>query len=351
MDKDKDIINDTDEATHELTILNVDKGQSPLRVDKFIMNRVEHTTRSKIQTAIKAGTVLVNDKVVKPNHRVKPYDQIKILLEHQKSESSKIIPEDIPLEIVYEDEYLMVISKASGMVVHPGFGNRSGTLVHALAYHIKRDDIPILPGNSIDRPGLVHRLDKDTSGLMVIAKTEYTMSHLAKQFFNHNIDRTYHALVWGTFHENAGTVETFIGRHPRKRVIMSVHPDDGEGGKHAITHYEVIEDMYYVSLIKCKLETGRTHQIRVHMNHIGHQVFSDEKYDGSRVVKGTVYTKYKRFVENCFSLCPRQALHAKSLGFIHPHTEEKMFFESELPEDMSLLLEKWRSYFTNKLEK
>ncbi len=337
--------------THELTVIDVDKGQSPLRVDKFIMNRVEHTTRNKVQIAIRAGTVLVNEKTVKPNHKVKPFDTIKILIERQSGEVHKIIPEDIPLNIVFEDEYLMVIHKPSGMVVHPGFGNKTGTLVHAIAFHIQRDDIPVLPGNEIDRPGLVHRLDKDTSGLMVIAKTEYAMSHLAKQFFDHDIERTYNAVVWGNFEEQEGTVEAYIGRHPRRRTIMAVHPDDSEGAKHAITHYKVLEDMYYVSLIECKLETGRTHQIRVHMNHIGHQVFSDSKYDGSRVVKGTVYSKYKQFVENCFKLCPRQALHAKSLGFIHPHTEEKMYFESELPDDMILALDKWRSYFINKSEK
>jgi 23S rRNA pseudouridine1911/1915/1917 synthase len=339
------------EDTHELTIIDVDKGQSPLRVDKFIMNRVEHTTRNKVQIAIKAGTVLVNDKKVKPNHKVKPFDKIKILIERHSDQAHKIVPEDIPLEIVFEDEYLMVINKPSGMVVHPGFGNKTGTLVHAIAHHIQRDDIPVLPGNEIDRPGLVHRLDKDTSGLMVIAKTEYAMSYLAKQFFDHEIERTYNTLVWGNFEETEGTVDAYIGRHPRHRTIMAVHPDDSEGAKNATTHYKVLEDLYYVSLIECRLETGRTHQIRVHMNHIGHQVFSDAKYDGDRVVKGTVYTKYKQFVENCFKLCPRQALHARSIGFVHPHTEERMFFSSELPEDITLVLKKWRSYFNTKSEK
>ena len=337
-----------EEDTHEMTIIEVDKGQSPLRVDKFIMNRVEHTTRNKVQTAIKAGTVLVNDKTVKPNHKVKPLDTIKILLEKQDRENTHITPENIPLDIVYEDEHLMVINKPAGMVVHPGYGNKTGTLVHAILYHLQRDDIPVLPGNAIDRPGLVHRLDKDTSGLMVIAKTEYAMSHLAKQFFDHDIDRTYNALVWGNFEETEGTVDEHIGRHPRHRTIMAVHPHDSMGAKHAVTHFKVIEDMYYVSLIQCNLETGRTHQIRVHMQHTGHPVFSDSKYGGDSIVKGTVYSKYKQFVENCFKLCPRQALHAKSIGFVHPHTEKKMHFNSELPEDMHMVLEKWKSYFIHK---
>ena len=350
MTKEAEILHE-DESVHDQIIIKADKGQGLLRVDKFIMNRIEYATRNKVQKAIKAGSVLVNDKPVKPNHKIKPHDVVKILQEKKEGNEDKIVPENIPLDIIYEDEYLMVIYKPSGMVVHPGFGNRSGTLVHAIAYHLQRDDIPVLPGNSMDRPGLVHRLDKNTSGLMVIAKTEFAMSHLAKQFFDHDIDRTYHALVWGNFEEDNGTVEAYIGRHPRQRVIMSVHEDDSLGAKHAVTHYEVLEDLYYVSLIKCQLETGRTHQIRVHMNSIGHPVFNDDKYDGDRVVKGTVYTKYKQFVENCFKLCPRQALHAKSLGFIHPHTEEKMFFDSELPDDMSKALEKWRSYFINKIEK
>jgi len=340
-----------DENIHQQTILTVPNDQEPLRVDKYIMLHVENTTRSKVQTAIKAGTVLVNDKAVKPNHKVKPKEIIKVLLENTSSDVHRVSPENIPLDIVYEDEYVMVIYKPAGMVVHPGFGNKSGTLVHAIAYHLQRDDIPVLPGNAIDRPGLVHRLDKDTSGLMVIAKTEFAMSHLAKQFFDHDIDRTYHALVWGNFDEIEGTIEAYIGRHPKQRVIMSTHEDDSLGAKHAITHYKVLEDMYYVSVIECRLETGRTHQIRVHMSNERHPVFNDEKYDGARVVKGTVYTKYKQYVENCFKLCPRQALHAKSLGFVHPHTGEKMFFDSELPDDMTAVIEKWRAYFTNKAEK
>ena len=336
------------EDLYEQVLIDVDPGQEPLRIDKFIMGRMERVTRNKVQIAIRAGTVLVNDKKVKPNHKVKPLDRLRILLPKLEDSEQKVLPENIPLEIIYEDEYLLVVNKSSGMVVHPGHGNKNGTLVNALTYHLQRDDIPILPGNTHDRPGLVHRLDMDTSGLMVIAKTDYAMSHLAQQFFDHNIERTYHALVWGNFDEPKGVIDEFIGRDMRNRTVRSVHPDDADGAKSATTHYEVLEDMYYVSLIKCKLETGRTHQIRVHMKYKNHPVFCDAKYGGNRVVKGTVYTKYKKFVENCFKICPRQALHAKSLGFIHPKTEEKMFFESELPDDMSNLLEKWRSYFIGK---
>lgn len=344
-----DTDNDINDDYYQQHLINVDRGQEPLRIDKFLMNRLERVTRNKVQTAIKAGSVLVNDKEVKPNHRVKPYDVVQVIMPKETEGVAKVMPEDIPLEIVFEDEYLMVINKPAGMVVHPGYGNKNGTLVNAIAYHLQRDDIPVLPGNNIDRPGLVHRLDKDTTGLMVIAKTEYAMSHLAKQFFDRDIDRRYWALVWGNFDEESGTVDEYISRHPRKRMVMAVF-EDGSEGKHARTHYKVMEDMYYVSLVECKLDTGRTHQIRVHMQHLRHPVFADTMYGGDQIVKGTIYSKYKKFVENCFQLCGRQALHAKSLGFVHPMTGEKLFFDSTLPSDMNDVIEKWRAYFTTKSE-
>ncbi len=324
-----------------------DGGQELLRIDKFLMNRLESVSRNRLQSAIKAGAVSVNDKNVKPNYRIRPNDVIKVILPKGSDNPDHIIPEDIPLDIVYEDDHIMVINKAAGLVVHPGTGNQTGTLVNALAHHFKEHVLPVMPSNSPDRPGLVHRLDKDTTGLMVIAKTEPAMTHLAKQFFDHSIERSYHSIVWSGFDKEEGTIEGHIGRHPTERLKMHVF-EEGEEGKHAVSHYRVIHDYYYVSLIECRLETGRTHQIRVHMNHIGHPVFNDDRYGGDRIRKGTVYSKYKRFVENCFDLCPRQALHAKSLGFVHPHTGEQMQFSSELPEDISAALEKWRQYFETK---
>lgn len=290
---------------------------------------------------------MVNDKQVKPNYKVRPKDVIKVVLPKHADSPDHIIPEDIPLDIVYEDDHLLVINKAAGLVVHPGTGNHTGTLVNALVYHFKSKNLPVMEGNTNDRPGLVHRLDKDTTGLMVIAKTESAMTHLAKQFFDHSIERSYQALVWSGFEQESGTIEGHIGRHPTERIKMHVFAD-GEEGKHATTHYKVIDDYYYVSLVECRLETGRTHQIRVHMNHVGHPVFNDDRYGGDRIRKGTVYSKYRRFVENCFELCPRQALHAKSLGFIHPETSEAMRFESELPADMVAAIERWRAYFDTK---
>ncbi len=329
---------------YEHQTIKVDKGQEPLRIDKFLMNRLERVSRNKVQIAIRAGNVVVNEKEVKPNHRVKPHDSISIIFPKETHSDGKVEPENIPLDIIYEDEYLMVINKPAGMVVHPGYGNKSGTLVNAVAYHLKRDDIPVLPGNAIDRPGLVHRLDKNTSGLMLIAKEEYTLSHLARQFFDHSIERSYNTLVWGNFDEPQGTVNQYIGRHQRDRLLMTVYEDESVG-KSAVTHFEVLEDLYYVSLIDCQLETGRTHQIRVHMKYLKHPVFADNKYGGDRIVKGTIYSKYKQFVQNCFKLCDRQALHAKSIGFVHPVKGERMLFDSELPEDFSRVLEKWRGYF------
>ncbi|MBU2526479.1 MAG: RluA family pseudouridine synthase [Bacteroidetes bacterium] len=313
------------------------KGQEPLRVDKFLANFIENTTRNKIQQAADDGNILVNDKVVKSNYKVKPLDVVTVVFEHPPYEFL-LTPEDIPLDIVYEDEVLLIVNKPAGMVVHPGHGNYSGTLVNALAYHFQN-----LPLNGEKRPGLVHRIDKDTSGLMVIAKTEQAMTHLAKQFFNKTSERTYHALVWGHINEDEGTVEGHIGRHPKDRLQMTVY-EDGSHGKSAVTHYKVLERFLYVTLVACTLETGRTHQIRVHMKHIGHTLFNDARYGGERILKGTTFTKYKQFVDNCFKLLPRQALHAKTLGFKHPTTGKWMQFDSELPEDISNVIDKWRNY-------
>lgn len=316
----------------------IDKGQEPLRIDKFLADHIEHITRSKIQNAAQAGAILVNDKAVKPSYKVKPADHIKIVLPQPVRENF-LLPEKMDLDIVYEDAFLAVINKPAGLVVHPGVSNFTGTLVNGLLYHFNS-----LPHNGEEtRPGLVHRLDKDTTGIMVIAKNEATLSHLAKQFFDRTVHRRYHALVWGNVEADEGTITGHIGRHQRLRKNMAVFPE-GEEGKHAVTHYKVLERLGYVTLVECRLETGRTHQIRVHFQHIGHPVFNDERYGGDRIVKGTIYTKYKQFVENCFQVCARQALHAKTLGFIHPHTKENVFYTSELPEDMQQLLAKWRRY-------
>lgn len=313
------------------------KGQIPLRVDKFLMNFIENATRNKIQQAAKDGHVWVNDTVVKQNYKVKAGDVVKVMFEHPPHEFL-LIPEDIPLDIVYEDDVLLVVNKPAGMVVHPGHGNYSGTLINALLHHI--DDLPV---NSNERPGLVHRIDKDTSGLLLVAKTEAAMTHLAKQFFDKTSEREYVALVWGNMQDDAGTIEGHIARHPKNRLQMHVFPE-GDEGKEAVTHYKVIERLGYVTLVSCKLETGRTHQIRVHMKYIGHTLFNDERYGGERILKGTTFTKYKQFVENAFKILPRQALHAKTLGFVHPVTKKMMRFDSELPEDMTNCIEKWRQY-------
>lgn len=313
------------------------KGQEPLRVDKFLMNFIENATRNKIQQAAKAGNIWVNDTAVKQNYKVKAGDEVRVLFEHPPHEFL-LNPENIPLNIVYEDEVLLVVNKPAGMVVHPGHGNYFGTLINALLYHIEH-----LPVNSNQRPGLVHRIDKDTSGLLVVAKTEGAMTHLAKQFFDKTSEREYIALVWGNIEEDSGTVEGHIARHPKNRLQMTVYPE-GDQGKEAVTHFEVIERLGYVTLIRCKLETGRTHQIRVHMKHIGHTLFNDERYGGNKILKGTTFSKYKQFVENAFKILPRQALHAKTLGFYHPLTEQHMQFSSELPEDLANCIDKWRHY-------
>ncbi len=325
--------------------LTVDKGQAPIRIDLFLMDRIMNITRNKIQNVIRSGGVLVNDKPIKPNYKVRPSDNIVIVLPEPPGEYA-VEPEDIPLNIVYEDDDVMVINKPAGMVVHPGLGNKTGTLVNALAHYFKFE-LPIKEGNIADRPGLVHRIDKDTTGLMVIAKTEYAMSHLAKQFFDHTVRREYTALVWGELDPPAGRIEGNLARNPSNRMQMTVFPD-GDVGKEAITNYNTMETFYYTSLVNCKLETGRTHQIRAHMTYFGHPLFSDARYGGDEIKKGTIFSKYRQFVENCFKICPRQALHARTLGFVHPVSGENMYFECPLPDDFAQLVEKWRNYIRSR---
>jgi len=333
-----------DELYEKLSIV-IDKGQEPLRIDKFLMSRIEGATRNKIQQAIDNEMVLVNEKPVKNNYKVKASDRI-VVFDSRSPESSDIIPENIPLHIQYEDDTILIINKPAGMVVHPGSGNPNGTLVNGVAWYLKQQN-PSLDENELSRFGLVHRIDKNTSGLLVMAKTQMAMSHLAKQFFNHTVHRRYIALVWGDMEKEEGTVIAHVGRHQRFRKLFTAYPD-GDHGKEAITHYRVLERFNYVTLIECRLETGRTHQIRVHMQLIGHPLFNDDFYGGDRIVKGTVFTKYKQFVENCFDLCKRQALHAKELGFIHPATLKPVHFESEMPEDMQAVIEKWKKYIGHK---
>jgi 23S rRNA pseudouridine1911/1915/1917 synthase len=335
-----------DEMYEHLRIV-VDPGQSQVRIDKFIHERMNNVSRNKIQHAIRAGALTVNEKVVKANYLIRPRDLISLVLAREPHDGMQLAAENIPLNIVYEDDDVMVINKPAGMVVHPGIGNRTGTLVNALAYHLQ--NLPIKAGNTYDRPGLTHRIDKDTSGLMLIAKTEYAMTHIAKQFFDHSIHRRYVTLVWGEPTEREGTVTGNIGRHPNDRMQMTVFKD-GDEGKHAVTHYKVIDPMYYVSLVECRLETGRTHQIRVHMKHLGHPVFNDARYGGDEVVKGTMFSKYKHFVQNAFKICPRQVLHAKELGFVHPTTGKMMKFESELPQDIQDVVTKWHNYLVTRKE-
>jgi len=313
------------------------EGQEPLRVDKFLMNFIENATRNKIQQAVKAGNVLVNDAVVKANYKVKANDIVRVVLAHPPHENL-LVAEDLPLDIIHEDDSVIVVNKAAGMVVHPGHGNYSGTLVNGLIHHFEN-----LPKNKTDRPGLVHRIDKDTSGLLVVAKTEFAMANLASQFYDRTTERLYLALVWGSVEEDEGTITGNIGRSLKNRLQMDVFPD-GDFGKHAVTHYKVLERFSYVTLVECKLETGRTHQIRAHFKYLGHPLFNDARYGGDRIRKGTTYTKYKQFVDNCFKMLPRQALHAKTLGFVHPDSKKKLFFNSEVPDDMKNCVDKWRNY-------
>ena len=328
---------DLEDELYEHFRFEVPKGQAALRIDKYLMGLIQNATRNKIQTAATEGNIFVNDATVKSNYKVKANDVVRVMLTHPPYENH-IIPENIPLDIVYEDDTLLLINKLPGMVVHPGHGNYTGTLVHALAYHFDN-----LPMNSSERPGLVHRIDKDTSGLLVIAKTEAAMTHLAKQFEAKTSEREYVALVWGNVADDQGTIEGNLARHLKDRMQMAVFADP-EIGKPAITHYKVLERFGYVTLISCQLETGRTHQIRAHLKHIGHPLFNDERYGGHLILKGTTFTKYKQFIDNCFKALTRQALHAKTLGFIHPTTGEMMRFDTDLPQDLEDCIEKWRNY-------
>lgn len=336
---------DGDEGLFEHFNLQADKGQSMLRIDKFLVDRLPNLSRNKIQTAAKANCIRVNGNAVKSNYKVKPSDEISLLMPHPKREI-ELIPENIPLEIVYEDDALIVLNKPAGLVVHPGYGNYTGTLVNALIYHF--DNLPN-KSDEIGRPGLVHRLDKNTTGLMVVAKTEFALSHLANQFFERSTERKYYALVWGDVQEDSGTITGNLGRSLKNRKLMQVFPD-GEYGKHAITHYQVLQRFGYVTLVECKLETGRTHQIRIHFNYIKHPLFNDMEYGGDKILKGTTFTKYKQFIQNCFGIIQRQALHAKTLGFVHPVSGEWMFFESELPTDFQQIIEKWSNYSRDHVE-
>ena len=329
------------DSLYEHYSFTADPGQSPLRVDKFLMARIENATRNKIQQAAKAGSIFVGGNIVKSNYKVKGGDAVKVLFSHPPYENL-LVPEPIPLDVVFEDEVLVVLNKPAGLVVHPGHGNYSGTLLNGLLHHFKQ-----LPKNANDRPGLVHRIDKDTSGLLVVAKTDTAMTHLAKQFFDKTSERKYTALVWGDVKEDAGTITGAIGRHPKNRLQMAVFEDNSQG-KEAVTHYQVLERFGYVTLLECQLETGRTHQIRAHMKHFGHTLFNDARYGGDSILKGTSFSKYKQFVENCFTLLPRQALHAKTLGFIHPVSGKLMQFDSSLPDDFISAVEKWRHYAQHK---
>ena len=332
---------ESNDELYERFTFTIDKGQEPYRVDKFLMNRLEGATRNKLQRAINSGLVLVNNKEIKQNYKVKPYDQI-VIYSDLSPESTEIVPENIPLNIVFEDDDIIIINKPAGMVVHPGSGNYNGTLLNGIAWYLQQK-IPDISEDVLPRFGLVHRIDKNTSGLLVLAKNDKAMRHLAKQFYDHTVKRKYMALVWGDVQDDSGTIVAHVGRNLRHRKLFEAYPE-GDHGKEAITHYSVLERFNYVTLVQCILETGRTHQIRVHMKHIGHPLFNDDFYGGDKIVKGTIFSKYKQFVDNCFMICQRQALHAKTLGFIHPGTGKEVFFETELPGDISQVIEKWRNY-------
>jgi 23S rRNA pseudouridine1911/1915/1917 synthase len=321
--------------------LVVDSGQDPVRLDKFLTARIENISRNKVQQAIEGGRVLVNGKTVSANYKIRPGDTI-VCFSDKQTVGEEIIPEKMPLNIFYEDDEVLIINKPPGLVVHPASGNYSGTLINGVAYYLQEKNKAISE-ETLPRFGLVHRIDKNTSGLLLLAKTSQAVASLAKQFFDHTIKRRYIALVWGNLKEDEGTIIAHVGRHQRFRKLFEAYPE-GDHGKEAVTHYSVVERFGYVTLVQCVLETGRTHQIRVHMKYIGHPLFSDETYGGDKILKGTIYSKYKQFVENCFAICPRQALHAQTIGFIHPATKEEMLFQSELPDDMQVLIEKWRSY-------
>ena len=338
-------IPDSNDELYERFSIIIDKGQEPLRIDKFLANRIEGATRNKLQQAINLGLVLVNGKEIRSNYKIKPLDSI-IIYSDMSPEETEVVPEKMELNIVYEDTDLMIINKPAGMVVHPGSGNYSGTLLNGIAYYLQKH-APGISEAVLPRFGLVHRIDKNTSGLLVLAKTDKAMRHLAKQFFDHTVKRQYVALVWGDMENDTGTIVAHVGRHLRSRKLFEAYPE-GDHGKEAITHYRVLERFGYVTIVECILETGRTHQIRVHMKYIGHPLFNDDFYGGDKIVKGTVYSKYKQFVDNCFQICRRQALHAKTLGFIHPVSGKEMFFEADLPTDMEQVIEKWRRYVSVK---
>jgi 23S rRNA pseudouridine1911/1915/1917 synthase len=340
-EKDNPEIQENNDELYERFSLTIDRGQEPLRIDKFLMQRIEGATRNKLQQAISLGMVLVNGKEVRSNYKIKPLDSI-IVYSDMSPEQTDVVPEKMELNIVYEDADLMIINKPAGMVVHPGSGNYTGTLLNGVSYYLQQQN-PAISEDVLPRFGLVHRIDKNTSGLLVLAKTDKAMRHLAKQFFDHSISRKYLALVWGDLQNDTGTIVAHVGRNLRYRKLFEAYPE-GDHGKDAITHYKVLERMGYVTLVECVLETGRTHQIRVHMKYIGHPLFNDDFYGGDKIVKGTVFTKYKQFVDNCFQLCKRQALHAKTLGFIHPTTGADMFFEAPVPDDIAQVIEKWRKY-------
>jgi 23S rRNA pseudouridine1911/1915/1917 synthase len=337
---------DGSEELYERLSIRVDKGQEPLRIDKFLVQRIENASRSKIQKGLEAGLVLVNNRQVQPNYKIRPLDEI-IMYSEKEPHSDEIIPEKMPLNIQYEDADLLIINKPPGLVVHPASGNYTGTLINGVAYYLRQENQSISEEN-LPRFGLVHRIDKNTSGLMVLAKTERAVRSLAKQFFDHTVIRQYIALVWGDLAEENGTIVAHVGRHRRFRKLFDAYPE-GEYGKEAITHYKVLERFGYTTLVQCVLETGRTHQIRVHMQHIGHPLFNDDTYGGDKIVKGTVFSKYRQFVDNCFAICHRHALHAKTIGFIHPGTGKETIWDSELPDDMQKLIDKWRDYTKNKI--
>ena len=342
MNDDAEIIKEESaDELYERKFFKVDAGQQPLRIDKWIQVRVENASRNRVQQSIDAGFITVNAKPVKNNYKIKPGDEI-LLMSLINPEYTDVKAEKIDLNIVYEDDDIMVINKQPNMVVHPGVGNHTGTLLNGIAYHLLQQK-PNLTEEDLPRYGLVHRIDKNTTGLIAVAKTAEVAAHLAKQFFNHTVSRKYTAIVWGNIYNDEGRVEAHVGRHQRNRKMFEAYPE-GEIGKHAVTHYKVLERFNYVTLVECRLETGRTHQIRVHMKHIGHTLFNDVEYGGDKILKGTVYNKYKQFIDNCFEVCPRVALHAATLGFVHPKTNKEIFFEAPLPDDMRLLIEKWRGY-------
>jgi len=334
----------TSDELYERLVIRIDKGQEPLRIDKYLMMRIEGATRNKIQQAINAGLITVNKNPVKQNYKIKASDEI-IVYSDISPEETEVVPEKIDLNIIYEDDDVIVINKPAGLVVHPGSGNYSGTLLNGVAWYMQQNN-PSINESVLPRYGLVHRIDKNTSGLLLMAKNSKSMTHLAKQFYEHSVKRRYVALVWGDIKENEGTIVAHVGRNLRFRKLFEAYPE-GDHGKEAITHYKVLERFNYVTMVECVLETGRTHQIRVHMKYIGHPLFNDDTYGGDKIVKGTVFAKYRQFVDNCFTICKRQALHAKTLGFIHPTTKKEMFFKTELPDDMKEVIEKWRGYVTS----